>query len=185
LQHGDGIERAVQSSVILCKKVPGLTPAALARFITSAARAVRLAGAVQLLVAGDRELRALNSRFRGKDRPTDVLSFPPPSVLNHGFAGDIAISAQIARQNARRLGHSPAEEIKILALHGILHLAGYDHERDQGEMARKEMRLRRALGLPVALIERTVSAAGRDSAVRKKQGGVQRHPARKQKARTR
>jgi len=71
------------------------------------------------------------------------------------LAGEIAISADIAAQNAARFGHSPAAEIKVLALHGILHLAGFDHERDNGQMARKEMRLRRLLRLPVALIERT------------------------------
>jgi probable rRNA maturation factor len=178
LQHEDGIEGVVQSSVILRKKVPGLTPAALATFVASAARAVRLTGAIQLLVAGNKELRALNSRFRRKNRPTDVLSFPPPSALHRGFAGDIAISAQIASQNARRLGHTTAQEIKILALHGILHLAGYDHEHDQGEMARREIRLRRSLGLPVALIERTAPANGRKS-------GARRHAARPQKAQVR
>jgi probable rRNA maturation factor len=69
-------------------------------------------------------------------------------------AGEVAISADIALQNSLRLGHSVGQEIKILALHGILHLAGFDHERDNGEMARKEKTLRRALKLPAALIER-------------------------------
>ena len=72
------------------------------------------------------------------------------------FAGDIAISASIASQNARWLGHTPAEEIKILALHGILHLRGYDHERDQGRMARREKQLRAKLHLPLGLIERAL-----------------------------
>jgi probable rRNA maturation factor len=71
------------------------------------------------------------------------------------FAGDVAISAEIAGQNARRLGHPPAEEVKVLVLHGLLHLAGYDHESDNGTMARREARLREQLGLPVALIERS------------------------------
>jgi probable rRNA maturation factor len=71
------------------------------------------------------------------------------------FAGDVAISADIASQNARRLGHSPIEEVKVLVLHGLLHLAGYDHEADNGTMARREMRLREKLKLPVALIERS------------------------------
>jgi probable rRNA maturation factor len=81
----------------------------------------------------------------------------------------VAISAEIAAKNARRLGHAPKEEIKILALHGVLHLAGYDHERDQGEMARREEGLRKQLGLPVALIERnrdTSRANGLSSAVK-------------------
>src|SRR5713226_10188043 len=140
--------------VILRKRVPGLSEAALARFVALARRAARLRGAVNVLVTSSRELLALNSRFRGKDKPTDVLSFPPVLGLADGFAGDVAISAEIAAQNARRLGHSAAQEIKILVLHGVLHLAGYDHERDGGEMARKEQRLRRSLGLPSGLIER-------------------------------
>jgi len=90
---------------------------------------------------------------------TDVLSFPFASATVEArkrpqLAGEIAISADIALQNSARLGHSVAQEIKILALHGILHLAGFDHERDNGEMASKEARLRRALRLPAALIER-------------------------------
>ena len=140
--------------VILRKRVPGLTEAALGAFIAGASRAVRLKGAVHVLVSGNRELRSLNRRFRGKDKPTDVLSFPPMPEMAGDLAGDIAVSAEIAAQNAKRLGHATAQEIKILALHGILHLAGYDHEGDGGKMARKEQRLRRSLGLPSGLIER-------------------------------
>ena len=147
--------------VILRKRVPGLSEAALAKFVRRASHAARLRGAVNVLVTSSRELLALNSRFRGKDKPTDVLSFPPVLGLADGFAGDVAISAEIAAQNARGLGHSAAEEIKILALHGILHLAGYDHERDCGEMARREQRLRSSLGLPVGLIERNQEAEAR------------------------
>jgi len=105
-------------------------------------------------------MRCLNRQFRAKDLPTDVLSFPSPSLPPNKpapTAGDIAISVEIAAQNAGKLGHSTAEEVKILVLHGILHLAGFDHERDNGEMARKEARLRRTLGLPLALIERNKS----------------------------
>ena len=140
--------------VIFRKSVPDLSEMALARFVVRARRAAGLQGSVTVLVTGSRELQALNSRFRGKDKPTDVLSFAPIPGLVNGLAGDIAISAEIAAQNARHLGHSPAQEIKILALHGILHLAGYDHESDQGRMARKEVRLRKSLGLPSGLIER-------------------------------
>lgn len=114
---------------------------------------------VHVLVTSGSALRSLNRQFRGKNKTTDVLSFPASSRArsrNHGApAGDIAISADMAVQNALRLGHSPAAEVKILALHGILHLAGYDHERDNGQMARTEASLRRQLGLPTALIERT------------------------------
>ncbi|MBS1849575.1 MAG: rRNA maturation RNase YbeY [Acidobacteria bacterium] len=139
--------------VILRKSVAGLSQAALSRFVKKAARAAGLKEQVSLLVTGNREMRSLNRRFRGKDRPTDVLSFPAEGNMG-GLAGDIAISAEIAGRNARQLGHSPAVEIKVLVLHGILHLAGYDHESDQGEMGRREAALRRELGLPVGLIER-------------------------------
>jgi len=145
--------------VILRKRVAGMNEASLDRFVARARTAVRLRGGVNVLVTTNRELRALNLRFRGKPIPTDVLSFPADSVTTPKHAGDIAISAEIAQQNARRLGHSGAEEIKILALHGVLHLAGYDHESDRGEMARLEEQLRRKLRLPVALIERTVAPA--------------------------
>jgi len=140
--------------VILQKRVPGLTEDTLDRFVTRAKRSTGLRGSVTVLVTTSRELRRLNQRFRGKDTPTDVLSFAPAHLAAKGFAGDVAISADIAAQNARRLGHSAAEEIKILALHGVLHLSGYDHETDKGTMARREERLRKQLGLPVGLIER-------------------------------
>ncbi len=97
--------------------------------------------------------------------------FPPRFHPSHGqsgssepgYAGDIAISADIARQNGRVLGHGVAIEIKTLILHGLLHLAGYDHESDNGRMARKELLLRRALGLPEGLIERTDSDRSRSA----------------------
>jgi probable rRNA maturation factor len=143
-----------QTLIIVRKRVAGLSEIALARFVTRASRAARLHGVVNLLLTSNSELRALNSRFRGKDSPTDVLSFPPVFGLVDAFAGDVAISAEMAAYNARLLGHSPAEEIKILALHGMLHLAGYDHERDHGEMARTEERLRKFLRLPAGLIDR-------------------------------
>jgi probable rRNA maturation factor len=141
--------------VILQKRVVGLTELALDRFVARACRAAGLRAAVHVLVTSNIELQELNRRFRGKDQPTDVLSFPALPGLKPRYAGDIAISAEIAAQNARALGHSAAEEIKILALHGILHLRGYDHERDHGKMARREEKLRRDLRLPVGLIERS------------------------------
>lgn len=144
--------------VILKKRVPGVTPASLSRFLAQARRAAKLKKKVSILITGSREIQQLNRRFRGKDKPTDVLSFPNGSEGSDGLAGDIAISAEIAAANARRLGHKTAEEIKVLVLHGVLHLAGYDHEHDQGEMSRKEQNLRKALGLPTGLIERTENA---------------------------
>lgn len=110
-----------------------------------------------VLVTGNREMRALNARFRGKKSATDVLSFPAVG-LARDFAGDIAISVDIAARNARILGHSLANEVKILVLHGVLHLSGYDHEQDDGQMAKTEQRLRKRLGLPSGLIERIPDA---------------------------
>ncbi len=147
--------------VILQKRVVGLTELALDRFVARARRAAGLRAAVNVLVTSNAELKELNRRFRGKDQPTDVLSFPALPGLKPRYAGDIAISAEIATHNARVLGHTPAEEIKILALHGILHLRGYDHERDRGKMARREEKLRRELRLPIALIERTAQSRSR------------------------
>lgn len=149
-------------TVIFRRRIAGLSAAALAKFVGRASRAARLSGSVNVLVTGNRELRTLNHRFRGKNLATDVLSFP--AGLGNGFAGDVAVSAEIASRNAKRLGHSTADEIRILALHGILHLAGYDHERDRGEMAAKEIQLRRSLGLPSGLIERLGPAGKRGTA---------------------
>jgi probable rRNA maturation factor len=151
--HGEGL-------VIIQERVHGLNEAALAKFVARARRLTRLQGAVSVLVTSSRELRGLNHRFRGENKSTDVLSFPAMPGLMRSFAGDVAISAEIATRNARRLGHTAAEEIRILTLHGVLHLAGYDHERDDGEMERMEARLRRSLGLPVGLIERSGRSAG-------------------------
>ena len=136
--------------VILRQSVRGVSERALQRFAARARQAAGLAGEMNVLVTTDRDLRALNRRFRRKDKATDVLSFPG----ENGAAGDIAISAETAARNARRLGHSTAAELKVLILHGVLHLAGYDHERDRGQMARREQRLRRELRLPAGLIER-------------------------------
>jgi len=154
--------------VIFRKRVAGLSEPALTAFVTRAKRAIRLGGAVAILVTSSRELQELNRRFRGKNKPTDVLSFP--AIDQTGFAGDIAISAEIAARNARLLGHTPAEEVKLLTLHGLLHLAGYDHEHDQGEMTRKERRLRTTLGLPLALIERQTTQASTNSIGKRRPG---------------
>ena len=144
--------------IILRKRIAGLSSSTLERFVLRARLAVHLRDTVNVLVTSSSELKPLNRRFRGADKATDVLSFPSPPAprrRSKRVAGDVAISADIARENARRLGHSMADEVKILALHGILHLAGFDHERDNGEMARKESRLRLQLKLESGLIERT------------------------------
>jgi len=144
--------------VILEKRIAGLREEALQRFVLRARRAAGLNGAVNVLITSSARMRTLNREFRGRNKPTDVLSFPAGEKGGHksgASAGEIAICAEIARQNASRLGHSPAQEIYVLALHGILHLAGLDHERDNGDMARVETRLRQKLKLPTALIERS------------------------------
>jgi probable rRNA maturation factor len=148
--------------VIIRRKVTGLTASTLERFVLRARRAVRLRQTVNVLVTSSQELHSLNRQFRGKDRPTDVLSFPASAAPGHPLrqlAGELAISADVARENADRLGHPVAEEIKILALHGILHLAGFDHEHDHGQMARREIQLRQELNLNSSLIERAQTTA--------------------------
>ena len=114
-------------------------------------RELGLDGDVNIGITSNREIQALNRRFRQNNKPTDVLSFPSATP---GVAGDVAISLEIAAENAAELGHPLATEVKILILHGMLHLAGYDHESDDGEMHRREAALRQKFKLPVGLIER-------------------------------
>ena len=143
----------------------------LARFLREAQSAVKLRGEVSVLLTTDRAIRRLNRQFRGKNKATDVLSFPMygTHISKTGrsgaprIAGDIAISVHTARKQAEALGHSPAAEIKVLMLHGLLHLAGYDHEADDGEMRRREQRLRAKLRLPLGLIERAESTGSQGS----------------------
>jgi probable rRNA maturation factor len=139
----------------------------------------RARGTVTIAVVPDGRVRALNRRYRTKDKNTDVLSFPaegPAEGGPHGegpaeagrysgagpgfsraFLGDVVIAAGVARRQARDAGHSLQTELRILALHGLLHLLGYDHEHDDGRMARLERRLRRKGGLREGLIERAAS----------------------------
>jgi len=143
--------------VVARKTLKDVTELALTRFANRARRTAGLNGSVDVLLTDDREMRQLNRQYRGKDKSTDVLSFP--AAERNGNAGDIAISIDIARDNAERLGHPLATELKILMLHGILHLSGYDHETDSGQMARRERKLRSELNLPDGLIERTGAPA--------------------------
>lgn len=124
---------------------------ALSRWLRRVAPATAR-GAVTVALVTDRRIQQLNRQFRGKDIPTDVLSFPAdePETL-----GDVVIARGVARRQAREAGHELATEIRVLALHGLLHLLGYDHERDGGRMARLEARLRRKGNLREGLIERT------------------------------
>jgi probable rRNA maturation factor len=143
--------------------VPGLR-----LFLRRARKAVPVAGQVSVLLTSDSAIKRLNGRFRGKNRPTDVISFPALQMpaqksrssqrpLHPPVAGDLAISLETAARQAQRFGHPVVAEVKILMLHGLLHLAGYDHETDAGEMADREEQLRRRFRLPATLIARTVA----------------------------
>ena len=127
---------------------------ALATWLEKAApRAAR--GTVAIAIVSDPAIRCLNRIHRSVDKSTDVLSFPSgPAGPDGPDLGDIAIARGVAARQARELGHPVATELRILALHGLLHLIGYDHEGDRGQMARVEDRLRRRAGLPAGLILR-------------------------------
>jgi probable rRNA maturation factor len=114
-------------------------------FLTELAKRIARGREVTCLITTDAELRRLNKQFRGKNYATDVLSFPPD---------EMAISLDRAAAQARELGHSLDAELRILMLHGLLHLCGMDHETDSGEMRRAEIRWRKKLELPAGLIER-------------------------------
>jgi probable rRNA maturation factor len=131
----------------------------LARFFKDARAAVRLRGRVSVLLTTDKAIRRLNRQFRGIDKATDVLSFPAEAFIQkqEKIVGDLAISVPTARRQSTEQGHPLRTELKVLILHGLLHLAGYDHEADSGQMARRERRLRAQLGLPQGLIERSAS----------------------------
>jgi len=128
----------------------GVRAPGLARWLRSVAPA-RARGEVTVAVVSDARVRRLNRLYRGTNRATDVLSFPAGEP---GNLGDVVIAAGVAARQARRAGHSRAVELRVLALHGLLHLLGYDHEHDDGRMARLERRLRRKGGLVEGLIER-------------------------------
>jgi probable rRNA maturation factor len=115
------------------------------RVLQDAAEALRVGGELAVVFTGDRAIRRLNTRYRGKHEPTDVLSFEGEG--GERGLGDVVISVETAARNARALGRSLPRELEVLALHGFLHALGYDHERDDGDMSRLERRLRRRLGL--------------------------------------
>jgi probable rRNA maturation factor len=142
------------------------TKPTLTRYLREAQAAVGLKGEVCVLLTTDDGIRALNRRFRKKNKATDVLSFP--AEPGFGLAGDLAVSVETASRQAAEHGHRLSMELRVLMLHGLLHLAGFDHEVDQGEMARKEQRLRARLGLPLGLIERTSWAKAAPDASRRK-----------------
>jgi probable rRNA maturation factor len=150
----------------------------LGRWLTRVAPA-RAAGTVTVAVVPDAHVRRLNRTYRGVDAPTDVLSFPsglqtsdsrlrerrrqpaarsPKSAVRSpksvAFLGDVVIARGVARRQAAAQAHAESTEWRVLALHGLLHLLGYDHDADDGAMRRLEQRLRRRGGLPSGLIER-------------------------------
>jgi probable rRNA maturation factor len=148
-----------------------LSKLGLARFVMRARSLAGIAGQVDVLLTDDATMQRLNRSFRGKNKATDVLSFPALDLLPQDgperHTGDLAISLEIAARQAGALGHSLGDEVRILILHGLLHLAGFDHERDGGEMAAREAELRAELELPVNLIARV---AIKRVAARRKRG---------------
>jgi probable rRNA maturation factor len=141
-----------EGSTVTFRRIPAdLRPRALQLFARKLQREVTKGRPFDTLLTGDAELRRLNRAFRGKDHATDVLSFPSGTP---GSLGDLAISVVRARLQAREFGHTTEDEVRILMLHGVLHLTGLDHETDTGAMARAERRWRGVLGLKLGLIER-------------------------------
>ena len=154
----------------------------LARWLTRVAPA-RARGAVGIALVSDARVRALNREYLGHDYPTDVLSFPASDAsprsrtgragvsTAHSYLGDIVIARGVARRQAHAVGHAEPTELRVLALHGLLHLLGYDHERDRGTMARVERRLRRKGGLMEGLLDRATAPR---AALRQAQGRPER-----------
>ena len=149
--------------VLMRRASSGVDSGRLEEFARALRRRVTGGREFQCLITGNAELQKLNRDFRREDYPTDVLSFPAGSSVDKKAPegtpvllslGDIAISADRARAQAREFGHTLDEEICILMLHGVLHLMGMDHERDGGDMMRAETEWRRKLRLPSTLIER-------------------------------
>jgi probable rRNA maturation factor len=161
------------------------TARTLSRYLKTAQEAVGLMGEVTVLLTTDEAIRGLNRRFRGKNKATDVLSFPAEDQpvsrsasqrvsksasqqvsesADERVAGDLAISVTTALRQANEQGHPLWMEIKVLILHGLLHLAGFDHEVDDGKMARRELKLRAKLKLPQGLIERAENEAASQQA---------------------
>jgi len=143
------------SCVLFHVPARGLSRRALREFAKQLQEQVTGSRPFCCLIADDTELRRLNKQFRKKDYATDVLSFLPADP--NGSLGDLAISWDRAKAQAAEHDHAVDDEIRILMLHGVLHLTGMDHEKDGGEMARVEIRWRKRLNLPTGLIERVGS----------------------------
>ena len=151
------------SSPLALEAVSTLSRPGLSRFLNRARAAVSLNGSVDVLLTSDGEIRRLNRTFRKKNKVTDVLSFPAPREAA-GMAGDLAISLDTAARQAAEHGHSLRDELRILLLHGLLHLCGEDHETDCGQMAAREGELRCVLGLRSSLIARSRKVSAHDRA---------------------
>lgn len=133
------------------QRAVAIDPAAIEQFLAAIDRKLTSGREFAVLIASDRAVREANVQFRGVNSSTDVLSFPDGE---DGRLGDILISARRAERQAREAAHSNEDEVKILILHGVLHLLGWDHETDDGEMGAEEQRLQLELGLRPGLIER-------------------------------
>ena len=140
------------STILFQKRTPALDRPALRAFVQRLTQEVAGGREFTCLLSGDRKLRALNRDFLGHDFATDVLSFPSGS--GRGPLGDMAISLDRAAAQAAGFGHPVEVELRVLMLHGLLHLLGHDHEGDGGKMGRLESRWRRHFALPAGLIER-------------------------------
>lgn len=148
--RGPGLTVSISNGRGRALRIPGLG-SWLRRAAPRSAR-----GEVAIALVADRAMRTLNRQYRAQDRATDVLSFPTGDTTPAagGHLGEIVVARGVAARQAREAGHTLTTELKVLALHGLLHLLGFDHETDDGAMARLEARLRRRAGLPAGLIER-------------------------------
>ncbi len=155
-------------------KAVSLLKRELSSFLALAAEAAGIRGHISVLLTDDAALRELNRTYRKKDKATDVLSFPAGEpVKGTGRktelqGGDIAISLATAARQAEAFGHDLKTEVKVLLLHGTLHLSGLDHETDEGQMARRERALRKQFDLPPGLIQRSARAIAKPRAATKK-----------------
>lgn len=141
-----------RSSILFRKPLPTEERAALRAFAKELSDKLLEGRTIVCLLSDDVHLHQLNKEFLGHDFPTDVLSFPSGETDE---LGELAISLERATEQAIKQGHTLLEELKILMLHGALHLSGMDHEKDRGEMKRLETKWRKTLGLPAGLIERS------------------------------
>ncbi len=150
----DADHSPISRRVVFRGRYAGLPRPPLQQFAETLSREILAGRDFACLITSDQEMAALNSQFRQKAESTDVLSFPAQAETSSQYAGDIAISIGHARQQARALGHTLNQEVQVLMLHGALHLAGMDHETDDGAMRRAEQRWCKRLGLPRTLISR-------------------------------